>query len=127
MESDNDLLLKLLTGADDLSRKLYLENGNFYPLLFYFKEDKIISSTAFDENFDLDHIDEFLKQSLKDIDTYLLAVNDVDKSAFLLTSMLKGVRFEDMFIGYKNIDNQCIFSKELLTIDELLVWQKTEF
>jgi hypothetical protein len=127
MESDNDLFLKLLIGADDLSRKLYLENGNFYPLLFYFKEDKIISSTIFDESFDLDNIDEFLKQSFKDIDTYVLVINDVDKSAFLFISMLKRVRFEDMFIGYKNIDNQSIFSKELLTIDELLDWQKSDF
>jgi hypothetical protein len=128
MENNNDLFLKLLNGANELSRKLLSDNGDFYPLFFYYKKDKAVSSTIYDENFSIKNVDEFLTQISKEynVDTYVFIVNDIENSAFLVSAMLNNLNFTEMYIGYKFYNNQFVFSQELLTFDELLIWQNTE-
>jgi hypothetical protein len=115
---------KLLNSISALSKKLIIEEGSFFPLIHYYLNNEIISTTVFNDKTENDYlfiINNFIVE--KQLFDYSISLNDIENKAIKIEICIDNKKYDFVYIGYHKLNEGFLFSK-LLNFNELKEWHK---
>lgn len=116
MNNQNNSTDSMIISAVSLAMRLLYEEGDFYPILYYFDHEVVISSTI-DEKLRFEKLEKLVNNLAKNngFYDYVFIFNVPEENRFFIRIIMGGITYSFRIIDYSFRDDKINFSEMYTT------------